>query len=156
MKNLLLFTFLAFSGAMLAQTVSVSPPLNMRSDIDYELIGNIKGNTLVLEDEGETYKVQCFDKQLQLSWDKEIELDKKRPELIDIVATSKEFSIAYSFKEKGNTILKVHKYDSGANLIDSARVKDFGRVFYTPNFQVATSNDKSKLLAYYFHESKEN
>ena len=155
MKDVLFFTFLAFSTSLLAQTVSVSPPITMRSDTQYDLIGNIKGNTLVLESEGEDYKVQCFDKKLGLSWDKEIELDEKRPELVGIVPTQSSFSVVYYFKEEGNTILKVHRYDAAANLVDSARVKNFGRVFYTPNFQLVASKNKSKLLAYYFDDSKE-
>ena len=155
MKRLLLFTLLAMTNVLLAQTVSVSPPLTMRSDTEYELIGNIKGNTLILEGDDNDFKVQCFDKNLQLSWDKEIELDEKRPSLVGVIPTSKSFSTVYTFKDKGNVILKVHKYDAGANLLDSARVKDFGRVFYTPNFQAITSKDKSKLLVYYFNDSKE-
>lgn len=155
MKNIILFTLLAMSSALLAQTVSVSPPLVMRSDTDYELIGNIKGNTLIMEAENENFKVQCFDERLQLTWDKELELDKKRPDLIGVLPTLKDFSMVYTFKEKGNTILKVHKYDAGANLVDSARVKDFGKVFYTPQFKVITSKNKSKLLIYYFEDGKE-
>ncbi|MFT4972223.1 MAG: hypothetical protein ACI9JY_001426, partial [Saprospiraceae bacterium] len=151
----LLFILLAMTNALFAQTVSVSSPLTMRSNTEYELIGNIKGNTLVLEEEGENFKVQCFDKNLQLSWDKEIELDEKSPNLIGILATLKEFSAIYSFKEKGCIILKINKYDAGANLLDSARVKGFGRVFNTPNFKVITSKNKSKLLIYYFDDSKE-
>ena len=155
MKNFFLITALLSVVSGFAQTVSVSPPILMRSDTEYELIGNINDNTLVLEKEGEDYKVQCFDKQLQMSWDKELELDKKRPEMVSIIPTPTNFSVVYHFKERGNTILKVSKYNAAANMIDSARVKDLGRVFYTPNYRVIASKDKSKILFYYFHESKE-
>ena len=118
MKNVILFLFTLFSLGLFGQTVSVSPPLTMRSDSEYELIGNVKGNTLVYQKQGEKYIIQCFDNKLQQTWDKELELDEKRPKVEGVIPTTKDFSVVYYFKKQGETILKLHRYDAGANLID--------------------------------------
>lgn len=144
-----------FTNSLFAQTVTVSEAMTIRNDAAYDLLGSVKGNILLFRDRITEFKVQCFDEDLNQSWEKDIELDKRKPQIVGILPTQDDFTVLYQFKRKGDNILKAHKYDAGANLMDSVTVKDFGDLFYTPNFEVIRSEDKSKVLVYYFENLNE-
>ena len=160
MKNftiyLFFFPFSFFVGIPLGltQTVTVSEPLTIRNDASYDILGNIKGNLLLLRDKTTEFQVQCFNTDLHLKWEKEIELDKKRPDIVGVLPSLDDFSVLYLFRKKGDLFLKLHKYDAAANLIDSMTVADYSDLFYAPNLQVIRSEDKSKILI--FHIEKQN
>ena len=141
---LLIFSFLAT-----AQTVTVSEDLSLRNDIGYEIIGELKGQLLLFRDKNTDFEIHAFDKGMHQTWEKDLELDKRYPKPLAIFSNQDNFSLFYRFREKGKTVLKVHKYDAGANLIDSTIVKDFGFLFFTPNFEFTPSEDKSKVLIYF-------
>lgn len=143
-----------FSLHFFAQTVTVSEPLTVRNETNYDVIGNLFGNILIFRNEESDFKVQAFDEHLQMTWEKELDTDKKKADLLGVVSTLTDFTFFYHFRHKGEIIAKAQKYDAGANMIDSAEVKNFGRLFYTPNFNVIRSDDKSKTLIYYFEDGK--
>ena len=139
-----LFSFLCLS--MSAQVITVSDDLSVRNDLGYYLLGEMKGNTLLFRDMATGFEVQAFNEKMRATWTKELELDKRRPAVIDVVADRESFCVFYQFKRKGETILKAHKYDAAANLIDSVVIKNFGSVFYSPDLQTLPSEDKSKIV----------
>ena len=60
-----------------------------------------------------------------------------------------DFSVVYQMRRKGHTILRVHKYDPGANLIDSMVIKDYGeRLFNTPVLDLIRSEDRNCMVVY--------
>lgn len=141
-----------FSQLCAAQTVTVSEELSLRNDIAYEIIGELKGQLLLFRNQNTEYEVHAFDKEMNLAWEKELELDKKYPKPLSVYGNKDDFVLFYRFREKGKTILKVHKYDPGANLIDSTTVKDYGFLFFTPNFEFVQSEDRSKILVYFVEQ----
>ena len=138
-----------FPVLLSAQEVSVSEDITLRNDISYEILGEMKGNFLLFKDRNSDFEVQAYTTKMKKSWEKTLELDKRLPKVLGVFAGRENFTVLYRFRRKGNTIVKAHKYDAGANLIDSVTVKDFGYLFYTPNFQVLQSDDKSKVLLYF-------
>ena len=144
---LLLFTLLPFFSS--GQQVTMSNDIPLRNDVAYEILGHFKGKLLLYRDKINEFKIQAFDKNLNEAWEKELELDKRRPQVIGLVPDKNGFSVFYNFKHKNHTILKVHKYDPAANLIDSVLIHDFGYLFYTPRFEMLYSEDRSKVLVYY-------
>lgn len=147
-KNIfILFLFLPF--LIEAQSILVSEDVPLRNDVSYELLGELKGQTLLFRDRSHEFEVQAFDDRMRLSWSKEIELDKRSPQVLGVFSTQEDFTVVYRFRQKGNTIVKAHRYNPAANLIDSITVHDYGYLFYTPNFEIIRSEDKSKLLIYY-------
>ncbi len=154
MKNYTIcFFFLPLS--LFSQMVTVSEALTIRNDAAYDILGDIKGNLLLLRDKTTEFEVQCFNQDLHLKWEKEIELDKRRPEIVGVLPTVNDFSVLYLFKRKGDLILKIHKYDAAANLIDSISVKNYSDLFYSPSLKVIRSEDKSKLLIFYVDKQNE-
>lgn len=151
MKKLLCFlSMLLISPCfLLAQKVSVSEDLNLRNDLAYEIIGEMKGNFLLFRDKNTDFEIQAFTPDMRMSWEKELEFDKRLPKVLGVYSNREDFTIIYRFRRKGNTIIKAHKYDPGANLIDSVTIKNYGYLFYTPTFRTVRSEDKSKLLIYY-------
>jgi len=150
MKKILLLLLLLLQGLFLwAQTITVSEEISLRNDAAYELIGDLRGNMLLFRDRTTEFEIQSFDERLQPSWSKTLELDRKFPKVLKVVGSRTDFTVVYHFRNKGHTILKAHRYDAAANLLDSATIMDYGYLFYTPNFEIARSDDKTKAIVYY-------
>ena len=150
MKKLILLLFLASTVLHLsAQLITVSEEIFLGNDISYDILGEMGHHILLFRDSKTKFEVQAFNSQMRESWSKEITLEKRYPKVLGIITSKKDFSLIYSHKEKGNTIIRVHKYDPAANLLDSSIVINLGFLFFTPRFQVIRSEDRSKILLYY-------
>lgn len=149
MKSLLtlISCLLMFSAA--AQSIAMSEDITLRNEIAYELIGEMKGQLLLFRNRNLEFEVQGFDRQMKLGWSKLLELDKRMPVVLGFTHSKTDFTLFYQYRNKGNTVLKAHRYDPGANLIDSLTVVNWGYLFYTPNIQIVRSEDKSKVLFYF-------
>lgn len=149
MKNfctLLIFLLPLMVGA---QTVTVSEPLSIRNDQAYELLGKLKDRFLLYREKANNeYEIQAFNDNLQLSWKKELEFERKRTEVLGIIPDKDVFSVIYRFKRKGKTIIRANKYDAGANIIDSTTIYNYGSRFYPPKVSIIRSEDRSKVLLY--------
>lgn len=145
-----LFLVYALGGTGLqAQVVSFTEEIQLRTEAGYDIIGELQGNTLLFKDRTNEFEVQAFNERMKEVWTKKIKLDKRNQRVLGIVSDNNQFTVVYRFRNKGETIIKAHRYDPGANLIDSTVVKNFGRLFFTPDFEFTLSEDESKLLIYY-------
>lgn len=136
-----------------SQVVTVSEEISLRTDASYEIIGKMKGQHLLFYDKETSFEIIAFDSDLRKKWDKELELDKRRPDVLGIDRLQDTIYLVYEFKERGHTILKAHRYDAGANLKDSVTIKDYGFQFTAPNFQIIRSEDRSKVLVWYIEDN---
>lgn len=135
-----------------AQQITVSDEIALRSDIGYEIIGKLGGHVLLFRNQSTAFEVEAYNRNMQLSWTKELVLDRRAPRLVGITADADDFSLVYLFRQSNETILKVHKYDPAANLIDSITIKNLGYLFYSPRFEIVFSEDRTKALAYYIDQ----
>ncbi len=154
MKNRILSILFFLPSVLFAQQIIVSEDIPLRNDAAYELIGELKGNMLLFRDQNLSYEVQGFNEQMRMTWSKELELDKRNPKVLGIATSKDDFTLFYRFRDKGNTILKAHKYDPAAELIDSATVSDLGFLFFTPSFEIIRSEDRSKALIYFVEKQE--
>ncbi|MEL6923673.1 MAG: hypothetical protein AAFO94_06455 [Bacteroidota bacterium] len=140
-----------------AQIVTVSEELTIRNDIAYEIVGKMKERTLLFRVKENEYEVQAFDEKLRLSWSKELEFEKKKVDIVEVVPSpnNDEFYVIYQYRQKGHPILKIHTYDPAANLRDSITVKDFGVKLNSPNIEVIESESHRKLLLYHIEDQKD-
>ncbi len=143
------------SIALRAQQVTVSEPVSIRDDNSYHVINDERGNVLLFRDKKTKFEVQGYDTRLHLSWEKEIELDKKNPEILEVSPLNGDFCVIYLFKQKLQPVLKIHRYSSAANLLDSCTIKVYESAFFTPNFQITFSEDKNIALIWYVENQKE-
>lgn len=146
---LFLFTILTYN-TLCGQSAVVSDPLFIRSDYGYELIGRLRDRVLVFRDRYDDFVVQAFDPQMRLSWSKELDdLDRRGTRILRVVPGRNDFSVVYQTRRKGHTLLRMHKYDPGANLIDSMLIKDYGeRLFNTPELDILGSDDRNCMVVY--------
>ncbi len=146
---------LLFSFGLAAQTITVSEDISIRNDKYYTLIGKLKNRLLIFRDKANEYEVLAFDERLRRSWEKKIEFDKKRPEVLEIIPGRHSFSIIYRFKRKGHVLTKIHRYDPAANLLDSTTLFDYGQRFTSPDPEVIFSENKSKAVIFHFERQTE-
>lgn len=140
-----------------AQVITVSEDMTLRSDMNYQLIGELADQYLLFQEANNVFTVQAYDEDLRMTWDKEIELEKRRPEILDVIPTQDQehFYIIYQHRYKGDLIVRAHQYDAGANLVDSAVVYNLGTAFTTLFYQTIYSQDRSKLLTFTEHNNGE-
>lgn len=139
--------------SVVAQNILVSEDLPMKNDADYELIGELKGNILLYYNRSSEHEIQSFDQRMQLSWSKELELDRRTAKTMGIVSGRDDnFTLFYHYRRKGSTLVKAQKYDPGANMRDSALVFDYGFLFFTPNFDLVRSEDRSKAIIFFIEK----
>ena len=148
----ILFLFLCFYGY--GQEITVSEPISFRTDDNFDVLGKLKGQYLIFQDKTTEFTVHALDENLKEKWSKEIDLEKRRTKVIGIVPDKEDFSILYSFRKKGELNVRARRYDPGANIIDSATVKIYDKLFVTPNFNVIRSENKKTILLYYIKEQK--
>ena len=139
-----------------AQTVTVSPPVVLRDEASYEIFSDDRGNVLLFKNKTTEFQVQGFDANMNLSWEKEVELDRKSP-LIEAVVHGDGggFNLIYQFRQKLLPVLKIHRYSPAANLMDSVTIKRFDQSFFTPSFEVEFSEDKNIALVWFLKEQTE-
>jgi len=147
---LLLFLFFQSYG----QEITVSDPISYRTDDNFDVIGKLKGQYLVFQDQTTEFKIHALDENLHEKWEKELDLEKRRTKILGLVPTKEDFSIIYSFKIKGQLNIKARRYDPVANLLDSAAVKVYDKLYLTPNFNIIRSENKKTILLYYIKEQK--
>lgn len=137
-----------------AQKAIISEGISIRNDHGYEIIGRMRDRFLLFRDRYDNFEVQAFDGLLQLAWNKELEdLDRRNTQIMTVVSSRNDFSVIFTQKRRGQTYLRVYKYDPGANLIDTATIKNYGeRLFSPPNIEITLSEDRNYLVATNFAE----
>ena len=109
MKKLLLLPFLALALTCSAQVLTVSEEIPINSDVAYEVLGEMGNHVLLFRDRKTEFEVQAFNRQMRQSWSKEIILDRRLPKVLGIVPTRQDFTLVYSYRQKGNTLIKAHR-----------------------------------------------
>jgi hypothetical protein len=156
MKASFLLILTLFSLSLNAQKVLVSDELNLRNDLAYDILGELKGRVLLFRQRSEKFEIQAFDENMRSTWNKEIELERRFPGVIGTNTTRDSFTIFYHHKEKGNTLLRADQFDPSANKRRSTLIKDYGYNFFTPHFEMVRSEDRSKVLFYYYERNTFN
>lgn len=146
------FFFLLFClqiGAANGQTTLISEAVSIRNDFGYELIGRLKDRVLLFRDRYDEYEIQAFDQRLQLDWNREIELEKRGTQVLAVVGGRNDFSVIYKTRRRGEILLRLHKYDPEANLIDSITLKKWPHTpFSSPKLEVLKSENKNCMVVF--------
>ncbi len=145
----LLFAAFCLPVGLCAQKLVLSEELPLRTDVSYDIIGELKGRVLIFRNRIDKFEVQAFDDQMRSTWSKPVELEKRSPAVVGINTVKDSFSIIYSCKEKGSTFIRADLFDASANKKKTLMVKDYGYMFFTPRFSIVRSEDRTKVLIYY-------
>ena len=150
MKKLFTYAFILMVPSIFyAQTVFVSESMSLKNSERYEIIGKLKGRYLIYKTTLDgTDEIKGYDDKMNLKWVKELEYDHKKAKILNISSSKNDFTLIYQYLEKGRTILKAHKYDPGANLIDSVTIYNLKTTYNDAGKEIVRSEDKSKILIY--------
>jgi hypothetical protein len=154
-KFLLPFLLLLLIQSLPAQRVTVSEALSIRNDVAYDIIGDLRGRLLLFRDRNTDFEVQAFDDNMKLDWEKEIELDKRRPQVMDLITNDNDFCILYNFRWKNDAFIKIHRYSPSANLIDSTTVAMMKSPLHVNSYQTVLSEDRNMLLLFRMDNQRE-
>lgn len=150
--NRFFFLLLFFLPGLTAisQEVLVSEGLNIRNDYGYELIGRLRDRILLFRDRYDEFEVQAYDNQLRMSWNRELnDIGRNGVQILGVVGGKNDFSVVYKARKRGHTLLRMNKYDPGANLIDTITLKDYGeRVFSPPQLDLLYSENRNCIAVY--------
>jgi len=133
MRTLIILALLTFLCTRArAQVLTVSDELTMRSDTDYDLIGKIGGQVLLMQDRDTKHLLTGYDRNMRQSWEKELELRGRNIRLLTSVAKQDGtgFSLLYLYRKSSRNYLQLDAYNPAGNLVDSTTLVDFG-VFST-------------------------
>ncbi|MBU6219302.1 MAG: hypothetical protein KGQ50_01520 [Bacteroidetes bacterium] len=142
----LLFIFIYACGY--SQKLIVSDEIPLRSEVKYDILGEIKGNALMMSTVGLKYEVMGFDEQMRNSWTKELNFEKKQISILGYNVRENDFTLIYQVRQQGDTYIRACKYDPSANLKDSSTILNMGFVVFFPEYEMVISEDKSKILFY--------
>jgi len=147
--SILLVTFLcSLLGHLNSQTITVSDEISFKSEQRYSIIGKMKDHILLYHEKDNDFEIQAYNDKMGLSWEKELELDKKKPKPIDVIGFDNHFYVLYRYKHKGEHLVKVHKYNAAANLVDSTMVTSYGKRFTVPDPDLIISENKETVLLF--------
>lgn len=154
MKYFITILLLILSWSCFSQNITVSDPVTLRKDDMYDFIGKIKNQYLIFHNKGMEFEIKAFDKDLYATWDKEIELEKRRSTILGIVPSKDDFSVIYTCRKKRKLNLLLSRFSPAANLLDTATIKIFYNTIMTPSLKIIRSEDKTKVLIYHIKEQK--
>jgi hypothetical protein len=138
-----------------SQTINISEQITLRNEISYEIIGSFSNNTLLFRNKSISFEIDAFNEQLKKIWTKEIILEKRQPQVISLAKTATDFSVYYQHKSPLGTVLKGHKFNGRAELIDTVTFKVFDNLFYNTDFQFVQSEDKNIQLFYFLEKQNQ-
>ena len=154
MKSFITILSLFFTWQCFAQQVTVSDPISLRTDDTYDFIGKIKNQYFIFHNKGVNHEIKAFDQNLKSSWEKEIELEKRRTNVLGIVPSKEDFSVIYTFRKKRKLHIFLSRFSPAGNLLDTVTIKKYTGLMLTPNFQVIRSEDRKTIVVYQIKEQK--
>ncbi len=125
-----------------AQVVAVSQEVNMQKNMDYDILGQYGDMILMAEISDTGVEIQSFDGNLFTRWKKSLKFDSKKIFINDVVPGDTSFSVV--FTEIGDDFigLKISRYDSKADVIDTKLIKAYEKERILPRFKITPSEDK--------------
>jgi hypothetical protein len=150
-KSIFLFCFLLagfYIQNLYGQTITVSEEIYLKNDFAYDILGRMNDNLILFRDKVNKYQVQAYDESLRFRWERPIDFEKNRLDIIAVVAQDEVFDIVYGYREKGDYIIRHRRYDGTASLVDSNTIAKFDNQFFLQKFRSSRSEDRTKLLIF--------
>jgi hypothetical protein len=138
-----------------AQTVLISDDVNVRSEDVYEIVGEIDQRIFVFLEKQYKTEMLVFDDQLRFIRTNEWEFEKKKVNTVGVNHNRNHINYIYSYREKGNTIVKVRQYNSQLELISNDTIKFIPKTVFPIQFYYTESEDRSKALIFSTDKNKE-
>lgn len=154
-KQVFIFLILCGINVMaFSQEVTVSKEIFLKNDYAYDILGKVEDQFLLFRDKVYNFSVHAYDENLQQKWDREIDFEKKRVNVIGIVPTDSVFNVFYYFRDRGQHVVKMQRMNSDLILKDSVRLLEY-KDFIAPKYDLIYSENREKVLMYDFNRDNE-
>jgi len=143
-----LFSLLLVSVVQLAvaQKVTVSKEISIRTDYAYDLLGQLDDRIILYRDKGNERLVEVFDENMKFLYDRELQLEIKKSNVYGIAVQQSDFTVFSGYRKKNAFNLLAHKFNKDAQPLDTFIVLDQIEDLKPRSFEVITSKDKSKTV----------
>ena len=141
------FLFLAVQIAG-AQNVTVSEEIYLKNDYSYDILGKLDGNIILFRDQGNDVMVQAFGENLTMKWEREIQFEKNRVDVIGVLPVEDYFNVFYGYRMKGDYIIKHKRYDGDINVVDTSTIVIYQNQYFNPRILFSRSEDRSKVVLF--------
>ena len=142
---ILLLLAVSLVKSVSSQNVTISEELILRNDLSYSMIGWVGSEFLLFRDKGGQFFVQSFDKEMNLSWERQIDLPEQKVDIIGMVAHPDKFHLLYGVRTKGDYYLRHDVYSNELNLLDTITLDIIPDVFITPIGEMKSSEDLQQV-----------
>lgn len=148
-RSLFLLILLLTARDVWCQRVFVSEGVSLRRGDFYEILGRVNNRLLMTVDNGYNLDLYAFDDRLRQLWRKELDLEKRRTQVLGVVSDKSQFTVLYQLSRKGASFLKAHKYDDNGLIQDSVSFFSFPEGNLMPECRMEVSEDHQIALIYY-------
>jgi len=150
---LVIYLIVASLAQGAAQKVTVSKEMPLKSDVAYDLLGQVGSHTLLYRDRGNNkHRIEVFDKDMAFVKERKIEFEKKKAEVLGVIPHDSTFNMIYSYKDDGEIIHKIRKYQGNMILQDSSELFRIPKTFKRKNFLIETSENKKYSILFAFED----
>jgi hypothetical protein len=132
----------------MAQKVTVSPEINLRSDRAYYLLGQVDESILLFRDQGDKKILDIFEENLVLSSERNVDLLSDRALVYDVINTDSAFSVFYGFNDEDEVVVQMDVFNATANRIDSVEISREERSFKALQYEPIISENKNIIALY--------
>ena len=148
----LLYTCLfysCFSFSLSAQQVQVSAPVDLPSEVDYQLIARYDDQVLLYSKTETKFYIHSFKKgDLTQDWIKPINFERKDATAFRILPHENSFSVLYYYFRKGTTYIRGKEFNAKAETINDYEVGDFKGTFSMLDRHAISAHNKQHFLIY--------
>ncbi len=131
-----------------AQVVTVSQDISIRNNIAYDIIGRVGDRIIFYRDKGSDREIYLYNEDLVLQSERQINLDKKRCTLYDVINLDTAFAVVYGYRDEGNDLIKMDIFSNTASRVDSVFLSRSEGEWKGLEYDPITSEDESKLALY--------
>lgn len=146
--HILLFFLIYLPSLAVAQNVTVSEEIYLKNDYSYDILGKIDGDILLFRDQGNNVMVEAFGENLTKKWERELQFEKNRVDVMGVLTEDDFFSVFYGYRKKGDYIVKHKRFDSAINVVDTSLIVIYQNQYFNPRILFSRSEDRSKVILF--------
>ncbi len=138
-----------------AQKISISPELDTRNDITFDLLGKIDDKIVALRDKGSKKVLNIYDENLFRYSEKTLSFENKKTEIIASIKANNSFTIIYEINIKNKNYIKAKTFNKTGTQLDSLNIKSYNSSFSSRKYFYVVSENNSMVLLYRIDNNSE-
>ena len=149
--------FIVFLNAMaIGQDVKVSREIGIRNEFVYEIMPDLKGNTLVYRDRGNQFYFDIFSSNLDFQRTAEINFEQRRVNVLQVAPFDTTIHIYFNYYQEDTFYFSRLIYSAEASFIRQDTLVKIDRSAVKEKFRFALSQDQTKIALFSIGENPKN